>query len=209
MPRRPAEPPASPVPPVPPPEARREPQKPRMLRGDLYIADDPELAQDNARAALWMDRYNATMRLHDTNRLAMLRELLAAVGEGTLVRPPFHVDYGFNVSLGRNVFVNFGCVILDVVPVTVGDRTQIATNVQILTADHPRDPAVRALGWEFGRTVAIGADVWIGGGAILLPGVTVGEGATIGAGAVVTRDVGPGVTVAGNPARPIAPRRGG
>ena len=113
------------------------------------------------------------------------------------------MDYGRNIHLGRGVFMNFGCVLLDVCEIRIGDGTEIGPYVQILTADHPRDPAARASGREFGRPITIGAQVWIGGGAIILPGVTIGDGATIGAGAIVTRDVPAGATVAGNPARPI------
>lgn len=100
------------------------------------------------------------------------------------IRPPFHCDYGFNLSLGTVVFLKFGCVILDVVEVSIGDLTQIGPNAQILTADHPRNAAEREAGLEFGRPIRIGRNVWIGGGAIILPGVTVGDGAVIGAGSV-------------------------
>jgi maltose O-acetyltransferase len=148
-----------------------------------------------------MDRYNASIAATQRDHAALLREMLAEVGEGAYIRPPFHCDYGYNISLGRGVFLNFNCVILDVVKVTIGDRTQIGPGVQILTADHPRDPAQRRAGLEFGRPVTIGADVWIGGGAIVLPGVGIGDGAIVGAGAVVTRDVAAGATVVGNPAR--------
>ncbi|RYX87315.1 MAG: sugar O-acetyltransferase, partial [Bradyrhizobiaceae bacterium] len=115
----------------------------------------------------------------------------------------FFCDYGYNIHLGDNVFLNFNCVILDIVEVRIGDRTQIGPAVQIYAADHPRDAETRRSGLEFGRPVKIGADVWIGGGAIIVPGVTIGDGAVIGAGAVVTRDVPDGVTVVGNPARPV------
>lgn len=118
----------------------------------------------------------------------------------------FHCDYGSNISLGKNVFLNFNCVILDVVAVTIGDGTAIGPGVQILTADHPRDPAVRATGAEFGRPIAIGKNVWIGGGALILPGVTIGDDAIIGAGAVVTKDVPAGATAVGNPARILPPK---
>jgi maltose O-acetyltransferase len=117
------------------------------------------------------------------------------------VRPPFHCDYGFNITLGDGVFINFGAVILDIAAVTIGDKTQIGPGVQILTADHPRDPRQREAGLEFGRPITIGRNVWIGGGAIILPGVTIGDDAIIGAGAVVTRDVPAGATAVGNPAR--------
>ena len=183
-------------------------QKQRMLAGDLYVADCPELAADNRRASAWMDRYNATANLDGAMRGALLRELFGSVGEGAMVRPPFHCDYGFNIHLGAGAFLNFGCTILDVVEVRIGEGTQIGPGVQILTADHPRDPALRRRMLEFGRPVRIGANCWIGAGAIVLPGVTIGDDAIVGAGAVVTRDVPPGATVAGNPARRL-PARGG
>ena len=176
-------------------------EKQKMLAGELYTADDAELAADNARISEWMDRYNATSTRSQPERQALLREAFAAVGEGSTIRPPFHCDYGYNITLGRGVFLNFGCCILDVVRVTIGDATQIGPGVQILTADHPRDPAQRRQLLEYGRPIAIGANVWIGGGAIILPGVTIGDDAIIGAGSVVTRDVPAGGTAYGNPAR--------
>ncbi|KQU61879.1 maltose acetyltransferase [Sphingomonas sp. Leaf339] len=181
-------------------------QKQRMLAGDLYNADDPELAADARAIAQWMDRYNAAQSHTADQRLALLRQAFASVGDGTTIRPPFHCDYGYNISLGDGVFLNFGCTILDVVAVRIGDRTQIGPGVQILTADHPRDPAARATMLEFGRPITVGADVWIGGGALILPGVTIGDGAIVGAGSVVTRDVPAGATVVGNPARILPPR---
>ena len=177
-------------------------EKEKMLAGELYTAADPELAADGRRISEWMVRYNAGLAATAEARFALLREVFAEVGEGAVVRPPFHCDYGYNIRLGRDVFLNFNCVVLDVVSVDIGDRAQIGPGVQILTADHPRDPAQRARMLEFGRPVVIGANVWIGAGAMILPGVTVGEDAIVGAGAVVTRDVPPGVTVVGNPARP-------
>lgn len=175
-------------------------QKQRMLAGELYSAADEELQADQAVAQAWMDRYN-TSKLHE--RPALLKEGLGAVGENVAVRAPFHVDYGYNIKLGDGVFMNFGCVILDVVEVTIGAATAIGPGVQILTADHPRDPVERRTGLECGRPIHIGQNVWIGGGAIILPGVTIGDDAVIGAGAVVTRDVAKGATVVGNPARPV------
>lgn len=176
-------------------------EKQKMLAGELYVATGEELAADARRVAEWMDRYNASIAATQHDHAALLREMLAEVGEGAYIRPPFHCDYGYNISLGKGVFLNFNCIILDVVKVTIGDRTQIGPGVQILTADHPRDAAQRRAGLEFGRPVTIGADVWIGGGAIVLPGVTIGDGVIVGAGAVVTRDVPAGATVVGNPAR--------
>lgn len=179
-------------------------QKQKMLAGELFVADDPELVEDNRRASRWMDRYNATHMLGQRERQALMADLFAKVGEGCNVRPPFFCDYGYNIELGNGVFLNFNCVMLDVVRITIGDKTQIGPGVQILTADHPRDSALRAQMFEFGRPVAIGANVWIGGGALILPGVTVGDNAIIGAGSVVTRSVAAGATVVGNPARPRA-----
>jgi maltose O-acetyltransferase len=176
-------------------------EKQKMLAGELYLASDPELVADSRRIAAWMDRYNATQLRKQEEREALLREAFAAVGEGANIRPPFHCDYGYNISLGTGVFINFNCVILDVVAIAIGDDTQIGPNVQILTADHPRDATVRAEGREFGRPIAIGRRVWIGGGAIILPGVTLGDDAIIGAGSVVTRDVPANAVVVGNPAR--------
>ncbi|KQT47733.1 maltose acetyltransferase [Methylobacterium sp. Leaf456] len=176
-------------------------QKQRMLAGELYVADDPEIAADNRRISEWMDRYNATNTLSQPERQALLEEAFASVGAGCNIRPPFTCDYGYNIRLGRGVFLNFNCCILDVVAVSIGDLTQIGPGVQILTADHPRDPAERRQMLEFGRPITIGANVWIGGGALILPGVTIGDDAIIGAGSVVTRDVPPGGTAVGNPAR--------
>jgi len=173
----------------------------KMLAGELYRPDDPELQAAQALAAAWMARYNAPQTRSPEAAFTLLCDGLGEVGEGSVVRPPFHCDYGRHIHLGHGVFLNFGCVILDVARVRIGDRTQIGPVVQIYAADHPRDAAVRREGLEFGRPVQIGADVWIGGGAIVLPGVNIGDGALIGAGAVVTRDVPAGAIVAGNPAR--------
>jgi maltose O-acetyltransferase len=176
-------------------------EKQKMLAGELYKAGDPELAADRRRAMLWMDRYNETQARTGHERAALLREIMPEVGRFASIRPPFHCDYGYNISLGSGVFLNFNCVILDVVQVTIGDEAQIGPGVQILTADHPRDPEQRRAGYEFGRPIKIGSHVWIGGGAIILPGVTIGDDAIVGAGAVVTRDVAAGATVVGNPAK--------
>ncbi len=179
--------------------ARTEKQK--MLAGEAYDPGDAELQGDHTAAKHWMARFNAAFAASPAERRALLAERLESVGEGAVIRAPFHVDYGSNIVLGDGVFLNFNCVILDVCRVVIGDRTAIGPGVQILTADHPRDPVERAKGIEFGRPITIGSDVWIGGGAIILPGVTIGDGALIGAGAVVTRDVPPGATAVGNPAR--------
>lgn len=176
-------------------------EKEKMLAGDPYDASAPEIQADLVATMDWLARYNAALAWPSEERRKLLMERFAAVGEGAVIRPPFHCDYGFNISLGAGVFLNFNCVILDVVAVTIGDKTQIGPGVQILTADHPRDPVTRDAGLEFGRPIHIGRNVWIGGGALILPGVTVGDDAVIGAGSVVTRDVARGTTVMGNPAR--------
>ena len=173
-----------------------------MIAGELYRAGDPELVAGRRRVQEVMRRYNATV-YGDDSRPALLEEFLGSFGKGCAIRAPIYVDYGFNIHLGDDVFLNYGCVLLDVCPIYIGDQTQIGPQVQILTADHPRDPETRATGKEFGRPITIGRNVWIGGGAILLPGLRVGDDAVIGAGAVVTRDVAPGQTVVGNPARPL------
>jgi maltose O-acetyltransferase len=148
----------------------------------------------------WIDRFNAH-GLSDDERYALLVERFASVGAQVLIRPPFFCDYGFNITLGAGAFLNYNCVILDVEPVSIGEGTAIGPAVQILAADHPRDPKLRRQGVRFGRPVTIGANVWIGGGAIILPGVTIGDDAIVGAGSIVTRDVAAGTTVVGSPAR--------
>lgn len=178
-------------------------EKQKMLAGRPYHAGDLELQAEHAWAQAWMAQYNASGALPDAERHALLSRGLGQVGRGVVVRPPFHIDYGYNIALADGVFMNFGCVILDVNLVSIGEATQIGPGVQILAADHPRDPAQRRQGLESGRPVRIGANVWIGGGAIIVPGVSVGDDAIIGAGAVVTKDVPAGATVVGNPARPL------
>src|ERR1700757_3131295 len=176
-------------------------EKDKMLAGELYDASDPELQAELAATHRWLARYNAALEASASERRELLLERFAHVGEGAEIRPRFHCDYGLNISLGAGVFLNFNCVILDVVAVSIGDKTQIGPSVQILAADHPRYPAARAAGLEFGRPVSIGRNVWIGGGAIILPGVSIGDEALMGAGSVVTRNIPAGAVAFGNPAR--------
>jgi maltose O-acetyltransferase len=176
-------------------------EKHKMLAGEHYDANDAELQADRAAAEGWMQRYSAALARSPAERHHLLQERLAEVGDGAVIRPPFHCDYGYNIRLGAGAFLNFNCVVLDVVEVTIGAGTQIGPAVQIYAADHPRDAAKRRAGVEFGRRVHIGRNVWIGGGAIILPGVMIGDDAVIGAGSVVTRDVPAGATALGNPAR--------
>ena len=176
-------------------------EKQKMLAGEPYRPGDSELQAEMAATKAWLVRYNAALAASPAERRAILAERLAAVGEGAVIRPPFHCDYGFNIRLGAHAFLNFNCVILDVVEVAIGEGAQIGPAVQIYAADHPRDPVRRRSGLEFGRPIRIGPNAWIGGGAIILPGVTIGDDAVVGAGSVVTRDVPAGATVLGNPAR--------
>ncbi|MEG1343261.1 MAG: sugar O-acetyltransferase [Pseudomonas sp.] len=176
-------------------------EKQKMLSGQLYHASCPELQAEQIANKHWMQRYNNSAELLNDQRRELLVEHFKVVGDGAVIRPPFYCDYGYNISVGSNVFMNFNCVILDVCPVSIGDDCQIGPAVQIYAADHPLDPKVRRSGLESGRPVKIGNNVWIGGGAIILPGVTVGDNAVIGAGSVVTRDVPARATVVGNPAR--------
>ena len=176
-------------------------EREKMIAGELYRASDPELVAARLRAQELLARYNASAPADSSERDALLRELFGAIGDGATVMPRFSCDYGFNIRAGRNLFVNYDCVFLDVAPIEIGDDVQIAPSVQLYTATHPLDPDVRRSGLEAGKPIRIGHNVWIGGGAIILPGVTVGDDAVIGAGSVVTRDVPRGVVVVGNPAR--------
>lgn len=174
----------------------------RMLRGELYNGIDADMAAQMERTAELLAAYNGTAPGAGDERSALLRQLLRQVGEGVNVRAPFLCEYG-NIAIGDGTFVNFGAVMLDVVPITIGAACQIATNVQLLTATHPIDPEPRRLGWESGAPITVEDDVWLGGGAIVCPGVTIGRDTVVGAGAVVTKDLPAGVVAAGVPARVI------
>jgi len=174
-----------------------------MLRGELYVADDPDLATDFARAQELLDRYNRTLHAEQDERDAILRELVGDLGDGVVIRPPFRCEYGNRVSIGAGTFVNYDCLMLDVAPITIGCACQIATRVQLLTATHPVDPLPRRAGWESGAPIVLRDNVWLGGGVIVCPGVTIGEDTVVGAGGVVTRDLPAGVVAAGVPARVI------
>ena len=175
--------------------------KERMLRGDLYLANDPELARDHARAQELVERFNATPHAADEERRDLLGRLLGEIGDGVVVKPPFRCDYGSRIAIGARTFVNYGCVMLDVAPIRIGSACQLATGVQLLTATHPIDPEPRRHGWEYAEPIAIGDNVWLGGGAIVCPGVVIGSDTVVGAGAVVTRDLPARVVAVGNPAR--------
>ena len=177
----------------------------RMLAGDLYLAGDPALAEASTRALDLADAYNATTVRQGPLRRQLLEELVGAVGEGTEIRPPLYVDYGSHIRIGARCFANFGLVALDVAPITIGDDVQIGPNVQLLTPTHPVDPEPRRAKWEAAEPITIGDNVWLGGGLIVLPGVTIGENTVVGAGAVVTRDLPANVVAVGHPARVVRP----
>lgn len=178
-------------------------ERQKMEAGAWYTCLDDELERMRMRALEAVYAHNALPPAERRCLTAPLKALFRDAGPNCLVEAPFHCSYGVNITLGREVFINVGCVILDSAPVVIGDGTLIGPHAQILCADHHRDPVKRRAGIEIAHPITIGADVWIGAGAILCPGVTVGDGAIIGAGAVVTKDVNAGSTVAGVPARPV------
>lgn len=175
----------------------------RMLAGDLYRADDPELAERFLRAQDVAGAYNATPARDHRTRRRLLEQLLGAVGPDTEIRSPLHVDYGSNIRIGARTFANFGLVALDVREIVIGDDVQIGSNVQLLTPTHPLDPQQRRDKWEAGQPITIEDNVWLGSGAIVLAGVTIGADTVVGAGAVVTKDLPAGVLAVGNPARVV------
>lgn len=175
-------------------------EKQKMLAGELYNALDPELTRDRERCRELCRQLNDSREDQVAQRQQILAVLLGKATDAWL-QPPFHCDYGYNIRLGCKVFFNFNCIILDVMPVTIGDHTLIGPAVQIYTAMHPLHAVERRAGLEFARPITIGSDVWIGGAAIICPGVTIGDRSIIGAGSVVTRDIPDDVIAAGNPCR--------
>jgi maltose O-acetyltransferase len=176
-------------------------EKEKMLTGELYRADDPQLVDERRRCELLLRVFNS--ETDESARSALLAQLVGRAGPGAEVMPPFRCDYGYNISLGTGAFVNYNAIVLDVAPVVLGDHVLVASGVQILTADHPRDPELRRSGLENGSPITIEENAWIGGGVILCPGATVGKDSIVGAGSVVTREVPAGVVAAGNPCRVI------
>jgi maltose O-acetyltransferase len=174
-------------------------EKDRMLAGELYRADDAQLVAERRRCQSLLRSYND--ELDQNKRSELLGKLLGHAGKGAVIESPVACDYGYNISVGADTFVNYGAIFLDVVPLTIGDHVQIGTAVQILTAEHPRDPELRRSGAEFGSPVTIEDDVWVGSGAIICPGASVGANTVIGAGSVVTKAIPPDVVAAGNPCR--------
>jgi maltose O-acetyltransferase len=174
----------------------------KMLAGELYDPLDPDLVHARDRARDLCQDLNATREADQETRRRILKDLFGSGGDSVWMQPPFYCDYGGNIRLGERVFFNFNCVVLDVCRVTIGDFTLFGPAVQIYTATHPMNAALRRK-QEFGKPVTIGSDVWVGGGVVICPGVTVGSRVVIGAGSVVTRDIPDGVFAAGNPCRVI------
>jgi maltose O-acetyltransferase len=181
------------------PRSNRE----RMLAGDWYIADDPENARRAQRAVQLADAYHRASVGDEAAALPLLRELIGDLGEGAFVKPPLFVDYGENITIGPRTFANYNLTALDVAQITIGADCQIGPNVQLLTPTHPVEAQARRDKLEGGEPITIGDNVWLGGGVIVLPGVSIGDNTVVGAGTVVTKDLPADVVAVGNPARVI------
>lgn len=182
-----------------------ETEKEKMLAGELYDPLDQQLVVDRMRTRLLIKELNDSREDQTEERVRILKEMIPNAGEGLWLQPPFYCDYGYNMVVGEKVFFNFNCVVLDVAEVKIGSRTLFGPNVQIYTATHPIDPVERASGVEYAKPIIIGEDVWVGGSAVICPGVTIGDRCVIGAGSVVTKDIPDDVFAAGNPCRVIRP----
>ena len=178
-------------------------EKEKMLSGELYNALDTELSQERLKARLLLKDLNDSREDEKDKRAGIIKDLIPDSDANLWIQPPFYCDYGANMIIGDNVFFNFNCIVLDVAPVKIGSRTLLGPNVQIYTATHPTNYKERAAGLEFGKAITIGEDVWIGGSAVLCPGVTIGDRTIIGAGSVVTKDIPPDVFAAGNPCKVV------
>lgn len=183
--------------------ATEKSQMDKMLAGELYVADDPELYARHLRAQDLLARFNVTQADAGDERRALLTELFARFGEGAILKPSLRCDYGFNISIGERTFINFDCVLLDCNRITIGREVQLAPGVHIYTATHPLDAKQRRSGLEYALPVTIEDGVWLGGGVIVCPGVTIGENTVVGAGSVVLRDLPANVLAGGNPCRVI------
>ncbi|KAI8394358.1 trimeric LpxA-like protein [Radiomyces spectabilis] len=176
-------------------------EKQKMLSGQLYCPYDSELDADRDRAAELQEKLNVIPDAE--SRREVVLQLLGHVGKNSNVRPTFRCDYGYNISLGDDVDINFDCVFLDVGKITIGDRSVFGPGVHIYAVNHPLDPEERKKQLEYGKDVKIGTDCWIGGRVTICPGVTIGNGVTVGAGAVVTKDIPDNVVAFGNPAKVV------
>lgn len=178
-------------------------EKEKMLAGQLYNALDEQLTAERTNARILLQQLNNAAPADTETLNTTLKALIPNAGQDLWIQPPFYCDYGYNIEAGDKVFFNFNCVVLDVMKVTIGSRTLFGPNVQIYTAMHPVNHAERATGLEFAKPIVIGEDVWVGGSAVICPGVTIGSRSIIGAGSVVTRDIPENVFAAGNPCRVI------
>lgn len=178
-------------------------EKEKMLAGKLYDPRDKQLCEERMNARLLLKELNDTREDQVEERKAILKKLIPDCGENLWLQPPFYCDYGYNIKIGENVFMNFNCVILDVMEVKIGSRTLLGPNVQIYSATHPMDHSLRASGLEMAKPIVIGEDVWIGGSAVIAPGVTIGDRSVIGAGSVVVKDIPSDIFAAGNPCKII------
>ena len=176
-------------------------EKQKMLTGEMYNPLDIELFEEREQAKLLFQEINRLNETQKEKRSKLIYKLFGKAGKNLWLEPPFYCDYGYNISVGDHVFFNYNCCILDVMPVTIGHNVMIAPNVQIYTATHPLEAKARNSGKEFAKPISIGNDVWIGGGAIICPGVTIGNRVVIAAGAVVTKNIPDDVLVGGNPAK--------
>lgn len=176
-------------------------EKEKMLIGELYDPFDKTLLSERAKARLLLKQFNECRPDHGKELKRLAKQLIPDQGKSCFIQPPFYCDYGTNIHLGKRVFFNFNCVVLDVTPVTIGDRTLFGPNVQIYTATHPIEAAPRASGKELGKPITIGEDVWVGGNVTICPGVSIGNRSVIGAGSVVTRNIPDDVFAVGNPCR--------
>jgi len=178
-------------------------EKQKMLAGEMYDPLDKELSDDRTRCRNLFFEFNQIKEEDKPKRLKVLAQLVPEAGKNLWIEPPFYCDYGYNIKAGNNVFMNFDCVILDVMAVEIGDQTMFGPGVHIYTATHPLNAEERLSGREYAKPVKIGKKVWVGGGAIICPGVTIGDRAVIGAGSVVTKDIPNDVFAAGNPCKVI------
>jgi maltose O-acetyltransferase len=178
-------------------------EKQKMISGMLYNASDETLVKLRAKARLIFEEFNKTSVTQEAERRKLIKDLFGKVGKNFYIEPSFRCDYGFNIHVGENFYMNFNCVFLDVCEIDIGDNCLIAPNVSFYTATHPVDPAERLKGLEFGKAITIGSNCWIGGSAVINPGVTLGNNVTVASGSVVTTSFGDNVVIAGNPARVI------
>ncbi|MRH43423.1 acetyltransferase [Aquibacillus halophilus] len=178
-------------------------EKMKMIAGEMYDPADYELVKDREEARKKVRIYNQTLETEGDLRTELLRDLLGSTGENVYMEPNIRFDYGFNTYVGENFFANFDCTILDVCEVRFGDNCMLAPGVQIYTATHPLNPIERNSGKEYAKPISFGNNVWIGGSAVINPGVTIGDNVVIASGAVVTKDIPDNVVVGGNPARTI------